>query len=101
MFIKKLSDVTASDLITFIQALRKGKQLSDEMTEEILKPQIIDEEANGARGYIWKYGYANIFILDNEDSTIRAGHTGEEFGVSCRLYYYPSLDIDVVILGNQ
>jgi len=48
------------------------------------------------------YGYANEFILNKESKEIvRCGHTGEEYGVSCRLYYYPSIDLDVVILANQ
>lgn len=58
------------------------------MTKKILKPQVLDEDSNGFRDYIWKYGYANWFILDNNDNAIRGGHTGEEYGVSCRLYYY-------------
>jgi CubicO group peptidase (beta-lactamase class C family) len=92
---------TAEDLMTFIDALRSGKLLSKEMTEKMLTPQVLDEGSNGARGYVWKYGYANWFILDDNDSIIRGGHTGEEAGVSARLYYYPSKEIDVVILANQ
>jgi len=71
------------------------------MTKKILTPHVLDEGSNGHRGYIWKYGYANWFILDKDNNIVRGGHTGEEYGVSCRLYYYPSLNIDVVILGNQ
>lgn len=92
---------TASDLIDFIQALRRGEILGEYMTKKILNPHVLDEGSNGFRDYIWKYGYANWFILDKDNNIIRGGHTGEEYGVSCRLYYYPLLNIDVVILGNQ
>ncbi|MNI94686.1 hypothetical protein D3C73_1528250 [compost metagenome] len=41
-------------------------------------------------------------MLDIEGKNIiRCGHTGEEYGVSCRLYYYPENDMTVVILANQ
>lgn len=89
---------TVYDLINFIQSLRSIKILGEEMTKKVLTPHVLDEESDG---YIWKYGYANGFILDEDNNIIRGGHTGEEFGVSCRLFYYPSLNIDVVILGNQ
>lgn len=92
---------TASDLIHFIQSLRSREILGEDMTKKILTPHVLDEGSNGFRDYIWKYGYANWFILDKDNNVIRGGHTGEEYGVSCRLYYYPSLNIDVAILGNQ
>ena len=92
---------TALDLIHFIQLLRNSKLLTNEMTKKILEPHVLDEGSNGHRGYIWKYGYANWCILDQDNNIVRGGHTGEEYGVSCRLYYYPSLNIDVVILANQ
>lgn len=41
------------------------------MTKKILTPQVLDEDSNGFRDYIWKYGYANWFILDNNDNVIR------------------------------
>lgn len=91
---------TAEDLITFIHTLQKGDLLSKEMTKKILSPYVIDEESNGFRDYIWKYGYANYFLLD-DDNIIRGGHTGEEYGVSSRVYFYPNLGIDVAILGNE
>lgn len=92
---------SASDLIKFIQALKAGKILSRKGTELILTPHILDQDANGARGYVWKQSYANTFILDEKDNIIRAGKTGEEYGFSSRLYYYPKEDIDVIILANQ
>ncbi len=91
---------TAEDLISFNRALRNNKLLSEEHTKLLLTPKVLDQNSDGFRGYQWKYGFANWFLLE-DDKIIRYGHTGEEFGVSARLYYYPELDIDVVLLGNQ
>ncbi len=91
---------TVEDLIKFIQALREDKLINEEMTKKMLTPYVIDEESNGFRGYVWKYGYANYYLLDKDENIVRGGHTGEEYGVSSRLYYYPSLRINVAILGN-
>jgi CubicO group peptidase (beta-lactamase class C family) len=91
---------TAPDLIKFSQALRNGLLLSAGMTQEMLTPKVISNEEQ-FKGYIWKYGYGNYFILDQDETIVRWGHTGEEDGVSCRLYYYPKQDLDVVILANQ
>ena len=91
---------SADDLVRFSQALRAGELLSTAMTAEMLKPHVIQNE-DRFRGYDWKYGYGNNFILDDDEQIVRWGHTGEEDGVSCRLYYYPRGDLDVIILGNQ
>jgi CubicO group peptidase (beta-lactamase class C family) len=91
---------TAVDLVKFSQALRKGLLLSTEMTQEMLAPKVVANEEL-VRGYTWKYGYGNYFILDQDEQIVRWGHTGEEDGVSCRLYYYPKQNLDVVILANQ
>jgi CubicO group peptidase (beta-lactamase class C family) len=92
---------TAEDLIKFVQSLKSGAILSEAMINKIFEPQVVDQGANGARGYVWKQGYANCFILDKNEKIIRGGQTGEEYGFSCRLYYYPEKDMDVVILANQ
>jgi CubicO group peptidase (beta-lactamase class C family) len=93
---------TADDLCRFSRALREGKLLSAKWTQEMLTPKVL-ERAERLRGYTWKYGYGNFFLLSMGDSehVIRWGHTGEEDGVSCRLYYYPKQNLDVVLLGNQ
>lgn len=91
---------TVDDLSRFARALREGQLLSSKMTQEILTPKVL-ERAERSRGYIWKYGYGNFFLLDESDQIVRWGHTGEEEGVSCRLYHYPKENLDVVILGNQ
>ncbi len=91
---------SAEDLIRFSQALRNEDLLSPTMTQEMLTPQVLQTDER-SRGYAWKYGYGNFFILDDDQRIVRWGHTGEEEGVSCRLYYYPKENLDVVILGNQ
>ena len=91
---------TVDDLMRFSQSLRDQHLLSAKMTREMLTPKVLEED-NLFRGYIWKYGYGNFFILDQNEQVVRWGHTGEEDGVSCRLYYYPKEDLDMVILANQ
>ena len=91
---------TAADLVRFSQALRSERLLAADMTREMLSPKVLANE-DQFRGYVWKYGYANYFILDQAEKVVRWGHTGEEDGVSCRLYYYPQQELDVIILGNQ
>jgi CubicO group peptidase (beta-lactamase class C family) len=91
---------TAADLVRFSQALRNEGLLSPELTQEMLTPKVLQTDER-TRGYTWKYGYANAFLLDDDGQIVRWGHTGEEDGVSCRLYHYPEENLDVVILGNQ
>ena len=61
----------------------------------------VQQDDQQFRGHTWMYGYGNMFILDDTDQIVRYGHTGEEDGASCRLYYYPEQNLDVVILSNQ
>jgi CubicO group peptidase (beta-lactamase class C family) len=90
---------TVDDLCRFSRALRDGQLLSAQWTQEMLTPRVL-ERAERLRGYTWKYGYANFFLLDDAGEIVRWGHTGEEDGVSCRLYHYPQENLDVAILGN-
>ena len=91
---------TVDDLRRFARALREGRLLSAAITQEMLTPKVLaDDEPH--RGYTWMYGYGLFFLLDEADQIVRWGHTGEEDGVSCRLYSYPQEDVDVVILGNR
>lgn len=90
---------TASDLIAFSRALRSGHLLTEATTRGMLTPRVLEQD-EPYRGYTWMYGYGVMFILDSAGTVVRWGHTGEEEGVSCRLYHYPGLDADVVILGN-
>lgn len=91
---------TAEDMIRFSRALRAGRLCSMPRAKEMLSPQVLENDGNYA-GYRWMYGYGCFVTLDQHGEVIRWGHTGEEDGVSCRLYYYPQQDVDVAILGNQ
>jgi len=91
---------TAADLIRFSQALRKHLLLAPALTSAMLTPKVL-VMAEQIRGYTWKYSYAQQFLLDEQEQIVRYGHTGEEEGISCRLYHYPQQTLDVVILGNQ
>ncbi|MET8148664.1 serine hydrolase domain-containing protein [Actinoplanes sp. NPDC049668] len=91
---------TTADLIAFNRALRGGLLLGQELTSRMLTPQVKQQDER-TRGYTWKYSYGVMFILDDHDTVVRWGHTGEEDGVSARLYHYPGLDVDVAILGNH
>jgi len=91
---------TLADLLLFSKAIRAGSTLSPDLASELLSPKVrqFDE---AIRSYFWYYGYANIFLTNDHQDVIRWGHTGEEDGVSCRLFYYPQKDVDAIILGNQ
>ena len=91
---------TAHDLCRFSKALREGQFLSPKMTQTMLTPKVLEDD-EPYRGYIWKYGCGNFFIEDQTEQIVRWGHTGEEDGISCRLYHYPQKNIDIALLGNQ
>lgn len=84
---------TAWDLVHFMGALRSGRLLNEQFTERILTPQVMVDKK-------WKYGYGIWFDIE-EGTLIRYGHTGEDPGVSARVYHYPLFNMDLVILGNQ
>lgn len=91
---------TLYDLFQFSKAIRAGLTISPELAAKFLTPQVQQFE-NTFRNYFWYYGYANIFLLTEQQEITRWGHTGEEDGVSCRLFYFPRQDVDAIILGNQ
>jgi len=91
---------TALDLVRFSSALREERLLSPALTQQMLTP-LVPAGEKPFRGYTWKYGFATMFILEEDGRIVRWGHTGEEDGVSCRFYHYPGRELDVVILGNQ
>lgn len=84
---------TAADLVTFMHALRQGKLVSKAFLDHYLKP-VVNVSKN------WQYGYGFWFDVE-EGVLVRYGHTGEDPGVSARVFYYPELDLDFVVLGNQ
>ena len=88
---------TLDDLVRFSRALREGKLCAKESVETMLTPKVDASD----EGKNWMYGFGCFIVLDDASNIIHWGHTGEEDGVSCRLFYYPARKIDVVILGNQ
>jgi CubicO group peptidase (beta-lactamase class C family) len=91
---------TLDDLARFVQALRQGKLMAPELARTLYSPQVIESEEEYL-GFRWRYGFGCYLLLDRDNHTVRWGHTGEEDGVSCRLWRYPRQNVDVVILGNQ
>lgn len=92
---------TAGDLIRFLKALRKGELLGREMTQRMLEPSVPWGDGSvGFKGYSWGYGNGFMFNSREDGSVVRYGHTGEEVGVSGRMYHYPERDLDLVVLGN-
>lgn len=91
---------TLEDLARFSEALRGGKLVAPELVHQMTAPQVVESDDNYL-GFQWRYGFGCFVLLDEAGETVRWGHTGEEEGVSCRLWYYPKHDATVVILGNQ
>jgi len=91
---------SAEDMLRFSAALRAGKIIHPDSFALMTTPHAIEDEEN-YQGYLWRYGFGCFLMLDGNERLLRWGHTGEEDGVSCRLWHYPQHDIDVVIMGNQ
>lgn len=91
---------TPDDMVRFIHALLEGRLCSADYVSMMLTAQV-PERQELLRGYHSMYGFGCYLLLDDNGQVVRWGHTGEEDGVSCRLYHYPILDVDVIVLGNQ
>jgi CubicO group peptidase (beta-lactamase class C family) len=84
---------TAGDLAKFFTAVRAGKLLNKEYTEEFLLPQVeLDEETS--------YGFGLEF--DMEDGEVRSYfQDGINAGASGILRHYVRAGLDVVVLSNS
>jgi CubicO group peptidase (beta-lactamase class C family) len=91
---------TAGELIAFLRAVRTNVLLSAETTAQMLRPRV-DQGGGPVRGNTLWYGLGCMSTMDTSGALVRWGHTGEEDGVSARLYHYPGLDTDVAVLSNQ
>ncbi len=91
---------TLEDMARFSEALRRGKLIAPDLVRQMTGPLVVENDDN-ALGFLWRYGFGCFVLLSGAGETIRWGHTGEEEGVSCRLWHYPPQGVDVVILGNQ
>jgi len=84
---------TAGDLLKFLDAVRDGRLLNAELTEEFFSPQVEHDEET-------KYGFGLEFDL-NEDGTVRTYYKdGINPGASGIVRHYLEDDIDVVVLSN-
>lgn len=91
---------TLADLLRFSQALRQGELIGPKLVHAMTSAQAVQDEKD-EQGCQWGYGFGCFVMLDEKKQVLRWGHTGEEDGVSCRLWHYPQQEITVVILGNQ
>jgi CubicO group peptidase (beta-lactamase class C family) len=89
----------AEDLHRFLAALRTHTLLGADLSAAMLTPQGFDSEVPD-RGYRSMFGYGCYFLTDSAGAVVRLGRPGEEAGASCRLYYYPRRELEVIILGN-
>jgi CubicO group peptidase (beta-lactamase class C family) len=90
--------VSADDLVRFAQAVRAGRLLSAELTEQFLTPQVLHHERDDWA--VW-YGFGLEFVI-GENGTVRNTYKdGANAGASGIVRYYPADDLDVVVLSNS
>jgi CubicO group peptidase (beta-lactamase class C family) len=89
--------VTDTDLVRFAQAVRAGRMLSAELTEQFLTPQVLHHQR--ADHAVW-YGYGMEFVLDNNGRLRNSYKDGINAGASGVVRYYPADQLDVVVLSN-
>lgn len=95
------AQVTAGDLVRFIQAVRGGELLDAEHTEEFFVPQVEHEEASSLAAEATWYGFGLEFDL-NEDGTVRSYYKeGINAGASGIVRHYLEEGLDVVVLSNS
>lgn len=86
--------VTAADLLIFLAAVRSGRLLGSELTEEFLSPQVEHDEDT-------KYGFGLEFDLA-EDGTVRSYYKdGINAGASGIVRHYLAAGVDVAVLSNS
>jgi CubicO group peptidase (beta-lactamase class C family) len=92
------AQVTADDLVGFAQAVRAGRLLSVELTEQFLTPQVLHHEREDWA--VW-YGFGLEFVMDRAGAVRNTYKDGGNAGVSGVVRYYPAQDLDVVVLSNS
>lgn len=83
---------TAKDLSKLWKAMFNYKILSKEVTEEILRPHINEEDD-------CYYGYG-IWVLKEGNDIFKYSITGADPGVSMMSSVYPKKNIEVTVIGN-
>ena len=92
------AQVTADDLVSFAQAVRAGRLLSAERTEQFLTPQALHHRRDDWA--VW-YGFGLEFVI-GENGTVRNTYKeGANAGASGIVRYYPTDQLDVVVLSNS
>jgi CubicO group peptidase (beta-lactamase class C family) len=84
---------TASDLVRFLQAVRNGELLKEELTEEFFTPQVEVEDGT-------MYGLGLEFDLEEDGSVRSYFKDGVNAGASGILRHYLEANLDVVVLSN-
>ena len=88
------AQVTASDLVSFLEAVRDGSLLDKEYTDEFLTPQVEHDPVT------W-YGFGLEFDL-NDDGSVRSYYKdGVGAGASGIVRHYVEDRIDIVVLSNS
>ena len=88
------AQVTVGDLVRFIQAVRGGELLTEELTEEFFLPQVEHDDAT-------RYGFGLEFDL-NDDGSVRSYYKdGINAGASGIVRHYLDAGLDVAVLSNS
>jgi CubicO group peptidase (beta-lactamase class C family) len=85
---------TASDLVVFFDAIRDGRLLDTEYTEEFLTAQVDHDEETA-------YGFGLEFDLEEDGSVRSYFKDGINPGASGIVRHYIEADLDVVVLSNS
>lgn len=88
------AQTSAGDLLRFLDAVRDGRLLSAEFTEEFMLPQVDHDEDT-------MYGFGLEFDMADDDSVRSYYKDGLNFGASGMLRHYVEGDVDVVVLANS
>ena len=92
------AQVTANDLMGFAQAVRAGRLLSAELTEQFLTPQALHHRRDDWA--VW-YGFGLEFVTDDNGAVRNYYKDGVNAGASGIVRYYPADQLDVVVLSNS
>lgn len=85
-----------NDLDNFINAVFKGKLVSNNMTEAIKTVKVKNENENWMNEY---YGYGFMFLSD-EDHGEWIGHSGMHVGAASYVFYNPRNNVSISAMTN-
>lgn len=92
---------SAHDLLALARAVRDPAVSRSTWVVAAMTTSQVRMDDTLVRGYEWWFGRGLQFVRDPDTGeVVRWGVTGEEDGVSARLYHYPVGDVDVAILSN-